>query len=92
MENNEIMNDMDVIENDEQAVEIIELEPSEKTTHPVVVVAAGIGAAVVAKGIYKRVLKPIGRKIKGLFKKDKSEVIDDVEYVEVDDTQEETEE
>lgn len=90
MENNEIMNELEVIENDEQALEVVE-EQSEGT-HPVVIVAAGIGAAVVVKGIYKRVLKPIGRKIKGLFKKDKTEAIEDVEYVEVEEAQEETEE
>lgn len=90
MENNEIM-DLEVIDNGANDIEIIELEPSEKKTHPAVYVAAGIGAAVVVKGVYKRVLKPIGRKIKGWFKKDKTEVIDEVEYVEVE-SQEETEE
>lgn len=89
MENNEIMNDMEVMETEDQALEVIE---EKSGTHPVVYVAAGVGFVAAGKFVYKRMLKPIGRKIKGLFKKDKPEVIECEEYAEVEATDIETEE
>lgn len=79
MENNENMNDIAVVEN----VEVIECGEGNTALRPATAFALGAAAVFVGRFVYKKAIKPMVGKIKGLRKK-KTDTIDDVDYAEVD--------
>ena len=79
MENNEIMNGYEA-----EYEDVAPLEVAEETTRtsPVAAFALGAGAVIAGGFICKKLIKPLVNKIRG--KKKSKEVIEDVEYVEVE--------
>lgn len=89
MENKEMTNDYEVVVADAD-MEMVEVGTECSEMNPTTAFALGAASVIVGRFIYKKAVKPLINVFKRKKKKKSDDVIEDVEYVEVDENSEES--